>query len=1257
MCAESVLILEVSDWTDASHWRWRLLDPEGAFLADHTIDLDPRDPLLPAFSDLEAYLHQHAAPDRRIPDETRLLEEAGVWIGAQVLGPIGPRILKYGTPVTVRVQVPEPAGALLYRPLELAHANGKPLALQDVSLVFEVAGEQPPVRQQPIGNRLRLLAVFSLPTDASALALRRERYALKQLIERIRQTHDLAIELRVLQYGVTRQVLRAVLEEGDGWDLIHFSGHGLPGELALELPDGRADVIPSDQVVKLLRPARGRLKLVMLSACLSAAPTIEETLRLLGLKISASGLAAGPPLPVGQGEGMGVRAPALVRALVRNLDCAVLAMRFPVGDDFAVALGAELYERLLGMAQPLPRALQLALPAALSAGPSPGVPPLSVTTPALFGQRAVALKIEAPAAAATDFEPPETGLFGFPPEPERFVGRVGSMARACAAIAPGSGKTGVLFHGMAGGGKTACALELAYRYEHDRFQGMVWWAAPEEGKDIGATLLNLALAMEQQLRNFEMTHVVDRRDELEAWLPKLKKLLETNSLLIVLDNLESLLTDEGKWRDERWGLLVRALLAHHGLSRTLLTSRRRPTELGEEGRVEALAIHALSLQEAVLLGRELPNLGALFSGTHAALGQATAQERAARGRALFSRTLAVVQGHPKLLELADGVATDPQALARRSEQAAQAWEGGEGALSAFFATGQSAASEGAFLAALADWTTGLASALPAASRTLFHFLCCLEEGDRQSGVIEPVWPHLWKQLGLAGAPPGLAEALAPLVRSGLTEEARWQGKQGSGSLYRLHPGVAEAGRAAAGAAFQSAVDGLLGDFWMAGFQAGKEQEGKGAGGLVVHAGRSAAPYLLRGQHWEQAATLLQEVVYRDVSPGTIAGVLPWLRRIAQVTRGMPAEMGVAGILAKVLLEAGRWPEAEVLLREVVESTVQRGEWRTASVAAGDLLNLLVATGHAQEVLGLVEQKKDYTRRADLGPWSQLADEAQRLQLLNALGRYDEVLAAIEQLRRTIRNLPEQSAQEEAVKPWKVREGILDTGHSAALGLKQWETMLSLNREIVASEQARGAPQLDVAGTRFNDYGPLLRLKRYDEARALLAACRAVFEREAAVPQLGRVFCALADLEDKLGHPARAISFQHTALRYSYLAREPEDCAISHDNLSNCLQRVGGERPTALAHRLAAGVVRLQTGSGMLATTLRNLAIDVAQFAPQAAPLPASFDELCTTVEQVNGVRFRELFERLPKVAPDGDAAMGQVIAMAQDMAKEIKPKG
>jgi len=125
--------------------------------------------------------------------------------------------------------------------------------------------------------------VFSLPRGQAALNLRQERYGLKTLVRDLFAAGR-AVELQVLQYGATRAALQQALRDGRGWDLLHFSGHGLNAQLVLEGDDGGEDRIPSDRLAELLRPARGRLKWVTLSACLSAAPTIAETLRWLGLE-------------------------------------------------------------------------------------------------------------------------------------------------------------------------------------------------------------------------------------------------------------------------------------------------------------------------------------------------------------------------------------------------------------------------------------------------------------------------------------------------------------------------------------------------------------------------------------------------------------------------------------------------------------------------------------------------------------------------------------------------------------------------------------------------------------------------------------------------------------------------------------------------------------------------------------------------------------------------------------------------------------
>ena len=115
---------------------------------------------------------------------------------------------------------------------------------------------------------------------------------------------------------------------------------------------------------------------------------------------------------------------------------------------------------------------------------------------------------------------------------------------------------------MPGAGKTACALELAYRHEHGRFTGYVWHKAPEAGSDIAGALFNLMQDIQNQLNAPDMgltTALDDPARFRTLTLPRLRALLQQNSLLLVLDNLETLLTDSNRWRDPLWGEVVAAL--------------------------------------------------------------------------------------------------------------------------------------------------------------------------------------------------------------------------------------------------------------------------------------------------------------------------------------------------------------------------------------------------------------------------------------------------------------------------------------------------------------------------------------------------------------------------------------------------------------------------------------------------------------------------------------------------------------------------
>jgi len=1126
MARNDTLILEASDFRDPQHWRWVLKDSLGKFLADFEVVLNSNDPNYAAFQDLYGYLEANSSPDRWLDDQTRLIRQVGYWIGREALGRVGERIAKFITPVTIKVLVPPEASGLLYRPWEIAMLGEKPLALRNVSLVFEILGEKPTITAVPVQARLRMLAIFSLPTDASALSLRRERYQLMKLINQLAQSHGFAIEMRVLQYGTTRQSLLEALEEGEGWDLIHFSGHGDKATLILENSDGSHDLMTSEDLSAFLSLASGRLKLVTLSACLSAAATFQETLEWLKIPTTQTretqACASPTQAPM----------PALAVELMTKLDCTVLAMRYPVGDEFAINLATELYRLFLEKGNTLPRSLQLAMKNALKDGYNAATPPLSLATPAIFGSKAAEMIIRPPEAKEGLFKMPTIGLAYFPPEPKRFVGRTGPLGRASSALAKDSDKSGVLFHGMAGAGKTACALELAYHQSRSyRFRHFIWHQAPKENEDIEGALVRLALDMEKQLKGFKMVHLVDRAEEFRAWLPVLSETLEQNSILIVLDNLENLLTSDGGWKDERWGWLVEALLNHEGLSRIVLTSRKLPKQLVGNNWLIIEPINALSLSEATLLAREMPNLGRLLIGkTPVGLE---------KGRELVRRALSLVQGHPKLIELADAQAADPVALERHLMSALEAWSREEDQLDRFFLEGKSAGTAEEFLKVLTKWTQDISGGLPEASRMLFRFLCALEDADRVDWIVKQVWPELWNELGLSGDTPEVDSALNAVKSAGLVELQAL----GEHVSYIIHPGVAQAGVEEVDEKLRDKVISRLTSFWI-GIYAQMFNGGfKGKDLWVIRSGLRSAIYLIRQKKWTEAAAFLEPVIQRDNSPRTMASVLPMLRYIDEANRGTDQELATSGLLATALLLVGRWQDAENIIRPLMQKFVVQGDFSSVSTSTTILIRILNETGRFDEALEQAEKLKEYTFKAGLGPWTQLSDEAQRLQVLNFLGKYDIVLEALKYLREQIRSLPVGENHKEVCEPWNVKEVILDNGREAAMRSKKYRLALEYNVEMAAFAEARGATNLELVKIKFNDYIPLLRLKQFKEASTLIRICKDTFDKEKDIKGISCSFGALADLSFSLSQVDQAIRFEEMSLRYSYLYGDPSTAGL------------------------------------------------------------------------------------------------------------------
>ena len=946
-------------------------------------------------------------------------------------------------------------------------------------------------------------------------------------------------------------------------------------------------------------------------------------------------------------------------------------MRYPVNDDFAIALSEHLYDLLADKSQPLPQALGQALrrlsyqgnrtaPATVETS-STDFPALSPATPALFGGRAIGLRLAAPERDTPgSYDTATLRLPGFPPEPDRFVGRTRVMTRASAALARKSRIPGVLLHGMPGGGKTACALELAYNHEH-AFDRFVWYKAPDDGMDITGSLTDFALTLERYLPGFHMIDAVSTSDKLGAFLPGLTELMERRRLLIIIDNAESLLTDSGQWRDDRWSQVVIALTGHTGLGRLILTSRRVPSNLarmqaaprstGVLGsrsqtpltwaavivRFHVEAVDALSADEALLLARDLPNLRKLSRGKVPGIEHHAA-------RRLARRALELAQGHPKLLELADGQAAHPHQLARLVEAGDQAWREQGGLPDGFFSTDEATLSTEATAAAATDywhvltaWTRSAADTLAPGERDLFWFLCCLEEPDRRHSVIDALWAGLWSEPDRYDKPPDLNQALAAITNRALVAVADHE-------LYAIHPGVASTGRALAMDSFQEAANTAAAAYWYYMYEqaAGKQGDGTLDTALEVRAALAAVPYLIRLEEWDEAAFLLERAFDRGPSRTNAAAALPAIR---QITLHTPLN---ADVLAMILAEIAP-AAAEEEMRAYLDAAADRGDYVKAAAVASRLADLCLGSGRLAEAFAFIDKMADYGRHADLGPWTQLGHEVRRLQALNAMGQAHQVLAEVWRLLPRLDALPAVAGPREAMSPHVVREILFAAGRTAATRFDRWDDALALSAAQQDSMRQRNAMPAEIARARFDDYAPLIDLGRDDEAFDLLLECRRVFLDARDAEMLAKVFGALAQLESHRGNGDAALHLERAEFRYSYLVGDATSIAVIYRNHAITLTRYAHRPSLSMTCHFAAALIGVLSGSGDVNGSLASAANALRHLGAYIVP-PRDVTHLCARLAEIPDTDLPGLIAKLSPDPDTAEQALRDLIAQVKELA-------
>jgi hypothetical protein len=112
--------------------------------------------------------------------------------------------------------------------------------------------------------KIRVIAVFANPTGTTNLRLSQEDRAIRQAIQRGRARDFISLEVR---HATTVDDLRHALLD-DGYEVLHFSGHGESDVLVFENAAGNVQTSPVDAIASLVEH-HPSIKCVILNACKS----------------------------------------------------------------------------------------------------------------------------------------------------------------------------------------------------------------------------------------------------------------------------------------------------------------------------------------------------------------------------------------------------------------------------------------------------------------------------------------------------------------------------------------------------------------------------------------------------------------------------------------------------------------------------------------------------------------------------------------------------------------------------------------------------------------------------------------------------------------------------------------------------------------------------------------------------------------------------------------------------------------------------
>jgi tetratricopeptide (TPR) repeat protein len=501
----------------------RLLDGHGSQLAYYPADFKPisasnRQGLF----DLRNFLRNYVEPG----NEQASVAAIGVCIAEDILGQeIFSKLWASEAQRTLRIQLPAATGeenrlaaALARVPWEIARPSANQPNLGDRNLLVRIVHDMaaPSTEPLPLGpdECLRVLFVFAEARRSRPLAARREWRELLRLFEQEIYPNRRIIA-HPLSHGVTRERLKAQIEENGGYHIVHWSGHGHVNRLELTKPGGAADSLSGEELLDLFTQAGGFIpRLFFLSACHSGdILRVKDWTEFLAVAEGKEPGAkdAAPPetrdIQLEQEPGYTGTAHALLAGGVPS----VVAMRYAVGDDYARELGVEFYRALLAHGQPKTVAVALTMARRALGDPQKHEQARFAicdhATPVLYGAEQLGLILPRGRSPGLDTRDPrlhrivELTTAGH----QHFVGRRWELAGLGADFIGASHSTEVkpvaVIMGLGGMGKTALTAEVLALWEQ-RFQWVLLYQAKPNALNFDTTLRDIHLKLNGELGRY-----------------------------------------------------------------------------------------------------------------------------------------------------------------------------------------------------------------------------------------------------------------------------------------------------------------------------------------------------------------------------------------------------------------------------------------------------------------------------------------------------------------------------------------------------------------------------------------------------------------------------------------------------------------------------------------------------------------------------------------------------------------------------------